>query len=372
VGGDALCGGLLGESINAWGGGGWGGGRGNTASTHLKQRPTQPPTQCTTRPSQHPGVDSPIPSTYAAALAAHWPGPLTVLLPSSPLVPPTVTAGHPTMAVRMPSHPVARAAIAAAGVPLAAPSANSSGRPSPTRAEHVVADLEGRLPLVLDGGACGCGVESTVLDGLRVPPAVLRPGGVSCEQLMALAGLEGLQLYSREFTDAALEAAPTTPGMKYRHYSPAVPVVLVAPPAPSVSIDSSGKGEQQHLEAAVAEAARQAAAGLVQRDGRHRVALLRTTMPAGTPAGWVAAAGGPSPPQAPAAAAAAAAAAGVCEYCLGPMTHPSQVAHRLFAGLRDAESAGVDAIVVEGVPEVGEGAAVMNRLRKAASSVRQA
>jgi L-threonylcarbamoyladenylate synthase len=131
---------------------------------------------------------------YRAAIAAHWPGPLTILLPASPLVPPAVTAGHPTMAVRMPSHPVARAAIAAAGVPLAAPSANSSGRPSPTAASHVLADLSGRLPLVLDGGACGCGVESTVLDGLRLPPAVLRPGGVTAEALAALPGLEALQV----------------------------------------------------------------------------------------------------------------------------------------------------------------------------------
>jgi L-threonylcarbamoyladenylate synthase len=138
-------------------------------------------------------VADPIPPAYAAALAAHWPGPLTVLLPASPRVPGNVTAGHATMAVRMPSHPVARAAIAAAGVPLAAPSANSSGRPSPTRADHVTADLSGRLPLVLDGGACGCGVESTVLDGLRAPPAVLRPGGVPVEALAALPGLEGLQ-----------------------------------------------------------------------------------------------------------------------------------------------------------------------------------
>jgi L-threonylcarbamoyladenylate synthase len=137
---------------------------------------------------------SAIPDVYAPVLAAHWPGPLTVLLPRSPLVPECVTCGQPTMAVRMPSHPVARTLISLCGVPLAAPSANSSGRPSPTLAAHVLEDLRGRLPLVIDGGACSFGLESTVLDALRRPPAILRPGGVTYEQLLGCPGLEGLQV----------------------------------------------------------------------------------------------------------------------------------------------------------------------------------
>ena len=157
-----------------------------------------------------------LPPAYGAAVAALWPGPLTILLPRSSLVPDAVTCGLPTMAVRMPSHPVALQLIEACGFPLAAPSANSSGRPSPTLASHVLSDLQGRIPLVLDGGPCTCGVESTVLDALRAPPAILRPGGVTQEQLRALPGLEGLQVYRRDFTDAQLEASPTTPGMKYR------------------------------------------------------------------------------------------------------------------------------------------------------------
>ena len=96
-----------------------------------------------------------LPPAYAAAVSALWPGPLTILLPRSKRVPEAVTCGQPTMAVRMPSHPVARALIEACGFPVAAPSANSSGRPSPTLASHVVSDLAGRIPLVLDGGACG-------------------------------------------------------------------------------------------------------------------------------------------------------------------------------------------------------------------------
>ncbi|GBF98575.1 translation factor [Raphidocelis subcapitata] len=356
--------------------------------------------------SLYPGNPDPVPAVYAAALAAHWPGPLTVLLPASPLVPPAVTAGHPTMAVRMPSHPVARAAIAAAGVPLAAPSANSSGRPSPTRAEHVVADLAGRVPLVIDGGACGCGVESTVLDGLRSPPAVLRPGGVPVEALAALPGLERLQLYAREFTDASLEAAPTTPGMKYRHYSPSAPVLLVELPQGGGGArprqrqgqqrqEGEEEEEQQQqqqrrqreeggkeqgepagngagaaaeasgrrvAEAAVAAAAAAAAAELAA-GGCGCVALLRTTLPDGTPVGWLQRRSGGSEDSS---------CGGVREYCLGSMRRPVEVARALFAALRDAEAAGVGAIVVEGLPDAGEGAAVMNRLRKAASSVRRA
>lgn len=135
-----------------------------------------------------------IPQQYHRLIAAFWPGPLTLLLPASPLIPAAVTAGLPTVAVRMPAHPVARALIAAAGVPLAAPSANTSGRPSPTTAQHVMQDLAGRIPAVVDGGACECGVESTVLDGLRNPPVVLRPGGVTPELLGRCPDMHGIQV----------------------------------------------------------------------------------------------------------------------------------------------------------------------------------
>lgn len=109
-------------------------------------------------------------------------------------VPEVVTCGQPTMAVRMPAHPVARTLIAMSGLPLAAPSANSSGRPSPTLASHVLEDLTGRIPMVVDGGQCSCGVESTVLDALRSPPVILRPGGVTYEQLVGLEGMQELQV----------------------------------------------------------------------------------------------------------------------------------------------------------------------------------
>ena len=169
-----------------------------------------------------------------------WPGPLTLLFPANKdVVPAGVTAGHPSVAVRIPVHPIARALIPLADTPIAAPSANSSGKPSPTRAEHVLGDLGalGRLQVLLDGGPCSVGLESTVVDGLGEDGniRVLRPGGVTVEDIER--AVEGLQVPSggrpkvlvhrRDYEDKTVESAPTTPGMKYRHYSPTVPVVML-------------------------------------------------------------------------------------------------------------------------------------------------
>ncbi|GIL72269.1 hypothetical protein Vretimale_431 [Volvox reticuliferus] len=197
-----------------------------------------------------------LPSAYEAVVSDLWPGPLTILLPRSNLVPDVVTCGQSTMAVRMPAHPVALALIATCGFPLAAPSANSSGRPSPTLARHVLDDLGGRVSLILDGGPCTCGVESTVLDGLRNPPAILRPGGITREQLAGYPGLAELLLYHRDFVDPQLEAAPSTPGMKYRHYSPSAPVILLDPgdaPLASVSDEELMARLQRGVEGLLAE-----------------------------------------------------------------------------------------------------------------------
>ena len=122
-----------------------------------------------------------------ALMEAFWPGPLTLIFPKSERVPPRVTAGLATVAVRMPSHPVARALIEAAGVPIAAPSANRSGRPSPTTAADVLEDMDGRVPLILDGGPCQVGVESTVVDLTGGTPRVLRPGGITRAQIEEVA-----------------------------------------------------------------------------------------------------------------------------------------------------------------------------------------
>ena len=154
-----------------------------------------------------------------------WPGPLTMILPRADIVPAIVSAGLPTVAVRLPAHPAARAIIKAAGTPLAAPSANISGRPSPTSAAHVLADLGGKIAAVVDGGPCGIGVESTVIS-LIDKPRLLRPGGVTPEMLCeVLPDLIIDQAVKSPLTDET-KAAPS-PGMKYQHYSPNADVIIV-------------------------------------------------------------------------------------------------------------------------------------------------
>ena len=154
-----------------------------------------------------------------------WPGPLTIVLPCRPEVPPEVTAGLDTVGIRFPSHPAARALIGAAGVPIAAPSANTSGRPSPTTAAHVLEDKSGKIDMILDGGACGVGVESTVLSLAGGKPRLLRPGGVTLEQLRGALGEVEVDRAVREQIGADVRVS--APGMKYRHYAPRAPVLAV-------------------------------------------------------------------------------------------------------------------------------------------------
>jgi L-threonylcarbamoyladenylate synthase len=153
-----------------------------------------------------------------------WPGPLTILFKKSDKVAARVTAGLDFVAVRMPSHPVAKKLIEESNLPLAAPSANKSGRPSPTLAIHVLEDLKGRIPIIIDGGPANVGVESTVVDLNRNPPLILRPGGVTFEQLREL--VPSIQVYEKSVHGTELEKQPPTPGLKYTHYSPTAKVVL--------------------------------------------------------------------------------------------------------------------------------------------------
>jgi len=170
--------------------------------------------------------DDPIPSIYHPLITKFWPGPLTIILPNPPHSPlaPEVTAGLATFGARMPRHPLALALIRTSGVPIAAPSANASTKPSPTAAEHVEYDLDGRIETILDGGPCDVGVESTVVDGLSSPPLVLRPGGISLESLRECEGWEGTQIGYKDTSEK--DSKPKAPGMKYRHYSPKATVVL--------------------------------------------------------------------------------------------------------------------------------------------------
>lgn len=159
------------------------------------------------------------------AMAEHfWPGPLTMVMKKSALIPDQTSAGLDTVGIRMPSHPAARAIIEAAGVPLAAPSANTSGKPSPTSARDTLDDMDGKIPAIVDGGACSVGVESTVVDMTRPTPQILRPGAITEEMIAAAIGAAGTdQAVYRGLTEGE---RPKAPGMKYRHYAPKAPVIL--------------------------------------------------------------------------------------------------------------------------------------------------
>ncbi|KAJ3085878.1 hypothetical protein HK102_013725 [Quaeritorhiza haematococci] len=335
--------------------------------------PTSEPSIPTTSPSSvSPTSDllSRIPAIYHEPIRRFWPGPLTILLPKSTLIPDVVTGGSAitTVAVRFPAHPVARVLIEACGVPLAAPSANRSGRPSPTLASHVWSDLEGRIPAILDDGAedpnttntadgesislgCDCGVESTVLDALRSPPCILRPGGVSFEQLSSIPGFENLRVYRRDFVDKGLEAAPTTPGMKYRHYTPEAEVVLF----------EVEEGAKETTSESMARAIEEEVKSLQHRGVPGPIGIMRTSLPVSSPATFSAPA--PTSTTRPSLA--------PIEFFLGDSQHPNQVARNLFKGLRDLEAKGCKWILVEGISEEREGMAVMNRLRKAASKIKK-
>ncbi len=165
------------------------------------------------------------PSAASRLADAFWPGPLTLVLPKHPSIPDIVTAGLPSVAVRVPSHPVAQLLLAAVGVPLAAPSANRFGRVSPTTAAHVYSDLGTDVPLILDGGSCNTGIESTIVSLLRERPQLLRPGSVSLEDIQAIVGEVDSNTNSTE--------RPQSPGQMRSHYAPRTrlePLRGAAPP----------------------------------------------------------------------------------------------------------------------------------------------
>ena len=168
---------------------------------------------------------SEIPEKAKSLAKAFWPGPLTMIMKRTDVIPPEVSAGLDTVAIRFPSHPVAQEIIRAAKTPLAAPSANLSGSPSPTTARHVLNDMDGKIDAVLDGGACEVGVESTVITLATDVPRVLRPGGITVEQLREVLG-------EVEVDDAVIHQLPegataASPGMKYKHYAPKANVLLL-------------------------------------------------------------------------------------------------------------------------------------------------
>jgi len=167
-----------------------------------------------------------IPESAYRLAEAFWPGPLTMVLPAKAIVPKCTTAGLPTVAVRCPDCEITRQIIRQAGVPVAAPSANISGKPSTTTAQHVYEDHNGKIPLIIDGGPCRVGVESTIVDLTESRPRLLRPGGITPEQLMAVLG--DLVVDKAVTAQIDKDAVVKAPGMKYRHYAPQCQVLIVA------------------------------------------------------------------------------------------------------------------------------------------------
>lgn len=245
-----------------------------------------------------------------------WPGPLTIILKRRDIVPDITAGGLDTVAIRMPSNDIALALIKEAGVPIAAPSANISGRPSPTSAGHVIKDMGGRIDAIIEGGDCKIGVESTVIDLTVSPPALLRPGGLSLEEIIECIG-----------EVAVLENSVRSPGMRYTHYSPKTKLVLV-------------EGESDFVRPEIKRLVND-----LQKTGL-KVGVIGTRE--------------------------------TCEqiecnakFILGSVNDLKEVAVRLFAGLRFLDESGVDIGIAEGgFPEIKEGRAIMNRLRKAASEIR--
>ncbi|KAM7205486.1 DHBP synthase RibB-like alpha/beta domain containing protein [Naviculisporaceae sp. PSN 640] len=361
----------------------------------------------------------PIPEIYHPLIAKFWPGPLTILLPnpsaSSPSssttakpklsLAPEVTATLSTFGARMPSSPLARSLIKLANRPLAAPSANASTKPSPTTAQHVLDDLNGRIELILDGGSCSVGVESTVVDGLCDPPVVLRPGGVSIEELKTVKGWENVEKAYKDYAEHGdggtngngekKDVAPRAPGMKYKHYSPRAKVILYE----AEYLEGQGKLAPGAEEGGVSKAEKTGVFGkqdLIMAMDREKVPGKNMTVGVIRTTRWPVAAG----LSADTSKFTSANSAGTTSDIPFAITEgdvevaPSEedekpwvvkvldvdlgkdirgVAHGLFAALRELDRRGADIIFVEGVKD-GEdqdiAAAVMNRLRKAASVIR--
>ena len=182
-----------------------------------------------------------VPNEASALLGARfWPGPLTLVLRKQPSVPLDVTAGLDTVAVRVPSHPVARGLLDATRLPLAAPSANRFGRPSPTRAQHVLDDLDGRIDAVLDGGRTSVGVESTIVDVACMPPRLLRPGGLAAEEIEDVLGVRLLPAGPAHLGPQA------APGMLPAHYSPRTPLTLIVGPSARERLISEAASAVEH------------------------------------------------------------------------------------------------------------------------------
>ncbi|EEQ61202.1 Sua5/YciO/YrdC/YwlC family protein [Clostridiales bacterium 1_7_47FAA] len=263
-----------------------------------------------------------IPEAGRKLMEAFWPGPLTMIFPKSSKVPYGTTGGLDTVAVRMPDDPVASRLIALAGVPVAAPSANTSGRPSPTTADHVWQDMNGRIDMIIDGGPVGIGVESTIVDVSSPVPSVLRPGAITMEMLREVLGEVAV--------DPAIlgpvkeDVKPKAPGMKYRHYAPKAELTLVETTGPV------GRMVEKVKELAHEKLVQGCQVGIICTD-ESRSCYAEGTVRS-----------------------------------IGARESQESVAHNLYAVLREFDDLKVEYIFSESFSEDHLGQAIMNRLSKAA------
>lgn len=258
-----------------------------------------------------------IPPKAKDCMDMFWPGPLTLIFERSDAVPDAITAGGDTVAIRMPSHPIAHAILKAAKIPVAAPSANTSGRPSPTRLSHVWEDMRGKVPLIVDSGDAAVGIESTVLDVTVDPPMIYRPGGVTKEDLEAIIGEVAID---ETAIDAENGGIPKSPGQKYRHYAP--------------------RGEATLFAGSLANIAKEINRRLSEAEG-VRTAVLATTETVDLYEG------------------------ADLLIDMGSREDLESVAHNLFENLRRCDEEEIERIFVEGFEFRGLGVGIMNRLLKA-------
>ncbi|OPZ92713.1 MAG: Threonylcarbamoyl-AMP synthase [Firmicutes bacterium ADurb.Bin419] len=262
-----------------------------------------------------------IPDKAFYLMDKFWPGPLTLVLEKLLIIPEIITAGLDTVAVRVPSHPISLALIREAGIPVAAPSANVSGKPSPTDSKHVINDLNGKVDVIIDGGLSDIGVESTVVDMVLDPPMLLRPGGITVEQLESVLGRIQIDssIAKKSLGDSVI---PRSPGMKYKHYAPKAEVIIV-------------EGEQEKTVLRINEMARD------YRDKGIKVGVLATDQTIHLYPELLA-------------------------VTLGSRLSPGTIAANLFKAFRDFDKTDVQVILAEAVDISGIGFAVMNRMKKAA------
>lgn len=272
-----------------------------------------------------PSPDDAIPLCHISPLSKalmdrFCPGPLTLLMPRKPTVLPVVNAGLESVAIRIPEHPVAQRVLRACRLPIAAPSANTSGKPSPTTAEHVYHDLRGKLPIILDGGECQVGLESTVIDMTRDIPTVVRPGGITPEMLLEV--LPEVRVADSVLRPLRDGEKAVSPGMMYKHYAPGGTLSMV-------------KGEQGNVECVCRALYEEAKA-----DGKTvRILAFEEHLSAYE---------------------------GLEVLSIGRLSEPETVSHKLFAVLRQMDDEGVEVLFSEVLPAEGLGLAIMNRLSRAA------